>query len=190
MARPKGDSLTADEIVNRIISEMNLTTLDSLSMAEIAKCLGIKTPSLYSHFENLSDIKNQITLLGLRNMARDLEVSLQTPKENNDLKAFMKAYRKFAHLNPLLFNATQYGIRSRDPNVLKAAHRIVELAILALQEYRISQEYLIHAVRTLRSLLNGFINLELEGGFQRKENTDQSFTVLIDFTLSGLKAFK
>lgn len=190
MARPKGESLTVELIVNRIINEMEVETLEGLSMAEIAKDLGIKTPSLYSHFESLSDLKVQITLRALQELGRDLREVLGAHREKNDLVAFMKVYRRFGHQHPLLFNATQIGIRTRDPEVLKAAHQIVELAILALQEYRMSPAYIIHAVRTIRSLLNGFINLELEGGFQRKENTDQSFAALIDFTISGLKAFR
>lgn len=170
---------------------MNRSSLDSLSMAEIAQSLGIRTPSLYSHFASLQDLKDQLTLRALLLFQEDLKASLIQHQEKNALLAFMKAYRAFARKHPLLFNATQFGIRTQDPRIHAEAEKIVLLAIEALQSTcKISKPHLIDAVRTLRSLLNGFINLENEGGFQRKEKVDASFEALLKFTMAGLSAFE
>lgn len=189
MGRPKGSGLNTELILDRIEEELGDAKLSGLSMAEIAKSLKIKPPSLYSHFESLEDIKDKVTSRALRLLAEDLQAAIEEKSGRAKLMAFMTAYRKYAHQHPLLFDATQFGIKRENQFIMSEAHKIVLLAIESLEHWKISDAQIIHAVRIVRSLLNGFISLELQGGFQRTERPDSSFNELIKFVESGLKAF-
>lgn len=191
MARPTGNTLSPDAVLNLIEKKLGTTvSFNTLSMSEVAKCVGIKTPSLYSHFMGLQDLKDQVTLRGLTRLIECLQQELQRNKDKQKFRNFMQAYRIFGVQNPLLFEATQFGIRPEHDLIKQKAEEVVILAIKALDPWKIPSNKVIHSVRILRSLLNGFISLELQKGFRRKEDTEESFKELIHFAEKGLEAYR
>lgn len=188
MPRPKGNSLNAELILDQIVDQMKTDTLSSLSMASIAQMMKIKTPSLYSHFASLDDIKSSITLRSLNLLSEELQKAMEKKNGHEKLFSFMKRYRSFAHRYPLYFDAVQTGVRSDNAILMHKADEIVRLSTEALAGWQIPSSRLIHTVRIIRSLLNGFISLEQSGGFQRSERSEKSFEELLDFTERGLKS--
>jgi hypothetical protein len=55
-----------------------------------------------------------------------------------------------------------------------------------LAPYRLSEEEAIHAIRGLRSIVHGFLSLEVAGGFGMPVDLDASFHWLINLYIAGL----
>lgn len=186
MARPRGASLNTEIILDLIESVFSKLFLKDLTLAMISKELDIRPPSLYSHFKNLDDLKDQLTARALIKMKEHLEHDLSKNFKKNRLKTFMFSYRDFALENPLLFDSAQFGVRSDNSSLMELASEIVKISLEILNEKGITGEKAIHQIRILRSLLNGFIMIEKQQGFQRSERLDKTFLELIKFTEKGL----
>ncbi len=55
-----------------------------------------------------------------------------------------------------------------------------------LEAYDLRDEAALHAIRGLRSLLHGFVSLELAGGFGLPLDIDESFVRLVRIFIGGL----
>lgn len=190
MGRPsKQQSITADIILDRVEKSFSGLRWQDLSMGQVAKKLKIKPPSLYHHFDGIEDLRRQLTLRSLLQFHSYLESHLERSRDKDTLEIFATAYRNFAKSYPLQFDCAQFGISSQDADLAKAAEEIVHLAIESLSSYKIPKNRIIHAIRILRSSLNGFIELELNEGFQMTDDIDKTFTELLMFLKAGLKSY-
>jgi AcrR family transcriptional regulator len=190
MARPQGESFTSDKILKKIIKALNRHSFLDLTLAQVASLLNIKSPSLYNHFDGLEDLKSQIALIALNQFSDCLEASLQQGDCRGKLSAFMTSYREFALTKPFLFEAAQFGIQAKNKEVLQKAHSIAQMTEKALDAYQIPKAKQAHALRVIRSLLNGFIQIEQNRGFQRSEDPSQSFREMIEFAVTGLSSMR
>jgi len=68
------------------------------------------------------------------------------------------------------------------------AEELLELLLAAIQPYGFGPEDALHAIRALRSVLHGFVDLEIAGGFGLDLDRDESFRRLMETLLSGLHA--
>src|SRR5260370_1310026 len=66
------------------------------------------------------------------------------------------------------------------------ARQLVEAGWAVLAPYRLSEEVAIHAIRSLRSIVQGFISLEMAGGFRMPVDLDASFHWLINVFVAGV----
>src|SRR5438132_219974 len=71
--------------------------------------------------------------------------------------------------------------------VVEAAAKLVDVVRAVLAPYRLSEEDAIHAIRGLRSIVHGFISLEVGGGFGMPIDQDASFHWLINLYIAGLE---
>lgn len=186
MARPRGPALSSEIILDQIEITFKDLGINDLTISMISKLLDIKSPSLYSHFDGLEDIKDKLTERALLSMHAYLADAIERNKRKDKLKSFMFGYRDFARSYPLLFDCSQFGIRADNEHLMNLGNQIVNLSLGLLQERGISGENAIHKVRIVRSVLNGFILLEKQNGFQRNESPDKTFLELFKFTLKGI----
>ena len=75
---------------------------------------------------------------------------------------------------------------SGDPELQAIAQQLVDVIRAVLAPYRLSEEDAIHAIRGMRSLVHGFISLEVAGGFGMPVDQDASFHWLIKLFIAGL----
>lgn len=187
MSRPIGDSLNAEKILAQIIRAQRRRSFLMFTLTDAAGILRIKPPSIYNHFRGLGDLKNQISILALDQFEQALAPSLRFTHKRQALSSFMIAYRNFALENPFLFEAAQFGLMSKEKKILAKSHELARMSEKLMDAFSIPSDRRIHALRILRSLLGGFIQIELNKSFQLKEDPDQSFQSLIDFTITGLE---
>jgi hypothetical protein len=62
----------------------------------------------------------------------------------------------------------------------------VDVVRAILVPYKLSDEDAIHAIRGLRSIVQGFVSLEVTGGFGLPVDLDASFHWLINVFVAGL----
>ena len=82
--------------------------------------------------------------------------------------------------------STQQAPAADDQELQGVALQLVEVLQAVLAHYRLSQEESIHAIRSLRSIVHGFVSLEAAGGFGMPIDLDASFDWLIALFIAGL----
>jgi AcrR family transcriptional regulator len=163
--------------------------MESVTLANLADDLGVRTPSLYNHIAGLADLHKELALFALRDLATRVRDTLARTAESGGLFAFATAYRSYAQEHPGLYAAIARGAGPADDPALEAAStELVELALHVLPANLGSEDDRLHAVRGLRSLVHGFVSIEAIGGFGLALDTDESFSRAVATFAAGLRA--
>lgn len=163
--------------------------LDGLTMGVLAERLGVKTPSLYKHVDNIADLTHRIGVLAGHELADAIRDATQGRAGTDALAAAAQAMRTFVKDHPGRYAAGNAARPSgpEDP-LVPAAQRMLASLSAVLRGYRLDADQEIHALRMLRSMLHGFATLEASGGFMIDVDIDDSFTWMINLIDQGLKS--
>lgn len=191
MARRPG--LTRTRVVDAAAAIVDTEGLGGLTLAVLAKALGVRTPSLYNHVDGLDDLLGALRLRGLEGLERTLERSAVGRARGDAVRALARAYRAFAGEHPGLYALTlaapsgrgegsdEAGPAAADAAATAAvAGRLVEVVVSVLRGYGLEQDDALHATRALRASLHGFVALEAAGAFGLPLDLDVSFERLVD----------
>jgi hypothetical protein len=88
-------------------------------------------------------------------------------------------FRSYATAHPHLYELSTQA-RPDDDEYASAAFRVIEPVVAVLRGYDLDDTDAIHAARTLRSALHGFVSLDIIGGFGVDVDIDQSFDWLVE----------
>ncbi|WP_405780025.1 TetR/AcrR family transcriptional regulator [Streptomyces sp. NBC_00859] len=160
---------------------------DRMTMSQVARRLGVKDASLYSHVRSLEDLRGRVALLAADEKTIRIAEATAGRAGKDALVAFANAWREYAHTHPGRYTATQTQIRI-DPELAAAApgpRRAVELTYGMLRGYGLAEPDLTDAVRLLRSTFHGFVALEGAGGFAHARSPQDSWARTLD-ALHGL----
>src|SRR5258708_11479229 len=138
---------------------------EAATLAKVAAELGIRIPSLYNYIAGLPGLRREMALWGLQ-QATDLVRRAAVGKAGDDaVIAVAIAYRDFAHTHPGIYAAALRSAYPNEPEFVAVGQEIVDVIIAVLAHYGFQGDDAVHAVRVLRSVLHGFVDLELGGGF-------------------------
>ncbi|MFZ4298407.1 TetR/AcrR family transcriptional regulator [Streptomyces cinereoruber] len=155
---------------------------ERVTMAQVARRLGVKDASLYTHVRGLEDLRGRIALLAADEKTLRIAEATAGRAGKDALVAFADAWREYAHRHPGRYAATQSTVRI-DPETAANApgpRRAVELTYGMLRGYGLAEPDLTDAVRLLRSTFHGFVALEATGGFAHERTPQQSWTRALD----------
>jgi AcrR family transcriptional regulator len=155
---------------------------DRMTMARLARRLGVKDASLYAHVRGLEELRGRIALLAADEKTVRIAEATAGRSGRDALVAFADAWREYAHQHPGRYAATQAATRI-DPELAAQApgpRRAVELTHGVLSHYRLVEPELTDAVRLLRSTFHGFVALESTGGFAHRRSPDRSWERVVD----------
>ncbi|MEV4506314.1 TetR/AcrR family transcriptional regulator [Streptomyces klenkii] len=156
--------------------------LDQVTMSQVARRLGVKDASLYTHVRSLEDLRGRIALLAADEKTIRIAEATAGRAGKDALIAFANAWREYAHEHPGRYTATQTPIQI-DPALAAEApgpRRAVELTYGMLRGYGLAEPDLTDAVRLLRSTFHGFVALEAAGGFAHERSPQQSWIRALD----------
>ncbi len=165
-----------------------LGDIEKLTLAMVAEHFGVRLPSLYNYVAGLAELKHALALLGTNELTAAMQGAAVGLAGDAALTAVAHAYRDFARRYPGRYAAT---LRAPDPadQALQAATEVqLALMLRILQPYQLSNTDAIHGLRMFRSILHGFVSLELAGGFGIKLDHDESFRRLVQTALLGLRS--
>jgi AcrR family transcriptional regulator len=184
--RPKiGLELTT--ILEAAADLANQNGMHEVTLANLAKKLNIRPPSLYNHFDGLPGLRKKLAIYGLEKLYDDLAIAAIGVSGTEALLSISKAYIHFARKHPGLYEATLMAPDPEEVEVQQAGAKIVHLAVLVLQSFQLEGDFALHAVRGLRSILHGFSALEQKGGFKMELNLDESVEIVITAFMKGMK---
>lgn len=160
-----------------------------LSIGLVAERLGVKTPSLYKHVSSQADLAHRIAILAATELGDVIRDATQGRAGGDALAAAAQAMRTYVREHPGRYAAVN-SARPDGPDdpFIPASNRALGSLSAVLRGYHLDPVLEIHALRMLRSVLQGFATLEVVGGFQIDTDIDDSFTWMITFIDQGLQA--
>ena len=177
------DQASVVEAAVKLIDEEGI---EQLSLGRLAERLGVRTPSLYNHVAGLPGLKHDLTLYCLHDLLDLILRSTVGKSRAEAIFALANAYRAYAREAPGRYALTVQAPDPGDQEVQALAQQLVDVVRAVLAPYRLSEEEAIHAIRGLRSIVHGFISLEVVGGFAMPVDLDASFHWLINLFIAGL----
>jgi AcrR family transcriptional regulator len=176
------DHATVVEAAARLVDEEGI---EQLTLGRLAERLGVRTPSLYNHVAGLPGLKHDLALYCLRDVYDRVTRATIGKSRAEAIFAFADVYLAYARTTPGRYSLT-LAPDLDDQEVQMLAARLVAAAQAILAPYKLSAEDSIHAVRSMRSIVHGFIILEKSSGFRMPVDRDASFRWLITLFIEGL----
>lgn len=180
--------LDTEQVIQAAATLADQTGFNEVTLAGIAQSLGIRTPSLYNHITSLEGVRSRLAVLGTQALGKSMAQAAIGKAGKDAIVAACHAYRRFAKDHPGLYAATLRAPASDDTALIAAAEEIFVVMRAILAPYHLTGVAEMYTLRGLRSLVHGFVSLEMSGGFGLPVDLDKSFEVLIQqFILSLLK---
>jgi AcrR family transcriptional regulator len=163
---------------------------ENLTLAALAKRVGVNPSSLFKHFDGLADLRQALATKALNDHRAKLEESVMGKAGPDALRALAEQFRRQVRASP-----SQYTSIVRAPNPqadahIKAAKRLLAVYQAVSASYGLTGKDATDAIRLIRSGLNGFVTLESAEGFGLPQPTDESFDILISVLDDMLSAWR
>ncbi|NHC39035.1 TetR/AcrR family transcriptional regulator [Bacillus sp. MM2020_1] len=160
--------------------------VQEVTLASLAKKLGIRPPSLYNHFDGLTGLRKKLAIYGIDKLYEVMADAAIGVSGTEAVIAVSQAYVNFARKHPGIYEATLLAPDPEDVDVQRSGAKIVDLSVRVLQAYHLEGEQALHAVRGLRSILHGFSALEQKGGFKMALDLNESLLIILKAFLAGI----
>jgi AcrR family transcriptional regulator len=180
--------LTTEAVVDAAARLADAENLDQVTLVRLATELNIRPSSLFSHIAGLADLRRQLQLRGLREMAARAGRAAVGRAGADAVMALALAVRQFAHEHPGLYAASLPAPSAQDTELNAVAEQFVGTAFATVRQYGFEGEEAVHAVRGLFSTVHGFIMLERALTFGMPINPDESFRWLMRHYIASLDA--
>jgi len=177
------DRATVVEAAARLVDEEGI---EQLTLGRLAERLGVRTPSLYNHVAGLPGLKHDLALYCLHELLDGLTQATIGKSRAEAIFALANSYRDYARETPGRYALTLQAPGPGDQPLQAIAQQLVDVLRAVLAPYKLSEEDAIHAIRSLRSIVHGFVSLEVAGGFAMPVDLDASFHWLINIFIAGL----
>jgi len=172
--------LTHHRVVEQAAEVADEAGLDRLTLAAVAKRLGISLPGLYKHINSLDSLKRDLAVLGVRELTAAMSAAAVGRSGHDALHAMARAYRAYATAHPGRAAASIRAPTPTDTEHIAVAEAAVAEVVAVEHGEQDRDRDAIDAIRLLRVALHGFTTLEAAGGFGLPQSVDATFTRLID----------
>jgi AcrR family transcriptional regulator len=179
--------LTAERLAQAGAELADEEGFENVTVSGLARRAGVKAASLYAHIASSEELRVRIAVLALDELADRGDAAVAGRAGRDALFALANVYRDYAAEHPGRNAATRqpFGTDSTlDPEVartvLAAGARHARLARAIMRGYDLAEPEQTHAVRLMGSVFQGFVSLELGGGFSQSEPASaQSWTRIL-----------
>lgn len=180
--------LSSEDVVTAAAELADEAGYHELTMALLAKRLGIRTPSLYNHVEDLADLRHRIATRAMTELGDAVRDAMQGRAGLQALTALLTTIRAYVTDHPGRYAATIGAqFTGQDDPLLAASTRIIGSIAAVLRGYGIADTEMDHAIRTVRCTIHGFAALQAARAFQWSGDPDETFDWMIRFLDRGLR---
>lgn len=160
--------------------------IEMVTMANIARKLQIKSPSLYNHFSSLYEIKQEMAYKAQSLLVDYLNDQLKQTDLDKMLTEFVLAFYRFACEHPGYYEASIIALDSSLGQKALPSSELIDIIKKALHVYQLEEKALIHTIRGLRSILHGLIDLNKSGGFKLDVQIEETLIYTVNLLITGL----
>jgi AcrR family transcriptional regulator len=171
--------VTHERVVAEAAAVADEVGLERLTLAAIAKRLGVSQPSLYKHVGGLDALKRDLAVLGVRELTVALSAAAVGRAGSDALYAIADTYRDYAKQHPGRSAAALRAPAPDDTEHVAVSEAAAAVLVAVLDGYAIAGEDAIDAIRSLRTVMHGFVSLEAAGGFGLPQSVDATYARLI-----------
>jgi AcrR family transcriptional regulator len=182
--------LSPAAVVDVALAVVDEVGLEALTLAQVAQRAGVATPSLYKHVDGLQALRRAVRLRVLAELTDETRRQVTGRSGDVAVRAMANAYRDYTRRHPNRYALVETAASASDTQLYAAAEELVQVIFAVLRGYGLDGDELVHATRSLRALVGGFVRLESSGGFGRPQGVDQTFAYLVDLYLGGLAALR
>jgi AcrR family transcriptional regulator len=172
--------LTRERVITEAAVVADEVGLDRLTLAAVAKRLGVTLPGLYKHIDGLDGLMRDLALRGVRELTVAMAGAAVGRSGRDALYAIADAYREYAHAHPAVSAVSVRAPAPGDTEHADAGAAAVKILVAVLDGYGVVGEDAVHAIRAIRAVLHGFVTLEAADGFGLPQSVDVTFSRLID----------
>ena len=162
--RPARAGLTTDRVVLAAARLADSDGFDAVSVSALARHVGVRPASMYSHVAGSDDLRTRVALLALAELADRAADALAGRAGKDALVALADVYRDYAREHPGRYAATLLRL-DRETAAASAGPRHAAMARAVMIGYDVPEPDRTHAVRLLGSVVRGFVDLERAGAF-------------------------
>jgi AcrR family transcriptional regulator len=168
--------LTTDRVVEE--AEILADEGEPVTLAVLARRLGVQVPSLYKHVAGADDLQRLVSLRA-RIEFSDVLARATVGKSGADaVSALAVAYRDWATAHPGRYATTLRAPDPDDPADMAASSGAIQVIFDALAGYGLVDNDAIDATRLFRSTLHGWVTLVAAGAFALPD-MDRSFSRMV-----------
>lgn len=140
---------------------------EQVTVSELARRVGVKPASLYSHLRGSEDLRGRISVLALTELGERLSLALAGRSRRDALDALVAVMRSYAQDHSGRWEATQ--VRITTPAAGPVGAKVAALMVGITIGYALPTREQTHAVRLVGSTVNGFIRLQANGSFDHSD---------------------
>ena len=174
--------LTRDAVVAIAIDLIDAGETPTLT--SVAERAGVRTPSLYKHVRSLAELQSMVHERLLAEFARALDEAIGSAQGADAVRAGLDGIRSFAHTNPERYVSLPTQPLD-DPRLEPIARNLTARLADAITTGHPESSSGIHTLRLMRSFADGWIRLELAGGFGEPVDIDDSWTRAVELIASA-----
>lgn len=178
------DKTTIIEVAANMADEKGIA---NVSLKVLASELGVKSPSLYKHFNGgLDELNKELMLYAWRSLDSKITKAAIGKAKDDAIVAICYAYRDFAAEHKGLFEAMQWYNMYQSEEHLQATQGTVAVFFQVLDAYDLDEEQKVHIVRMFRGFLHGFSSIESHGGYGNPLSINDSFDFALKTIMNGI----
>ena len=161
--------------------------IQAITLTRVAHELGVRQPALYRHVDGYDALIRTLGLRGREILGARLAHAAIGVSGDEAVRAVGRAWRDVVAEHPGLYAATDRHPCAGDVELEAAVERIVAEIAQSLASFDLDDTDRVHAARSLRSALHGFVHLESGDGHPHPEDLDDSFDELLTLLIAGVR---
>ena len=178
--------LDKDIILKTAVDLADAEGIANVTLKALAEKLGVKPPSLYKHINGLEELNKALMLYGWKSLEKKVTRAAVGKSKEDAIRAIFYAYRDYVKEHPGVFEAMQWYNMYQSEENLQATEEIVAVLFQVLSAYDLQEEQKVHIVRMFRVFLQGFLMVEIHGGFGNPASITESFDFSLEILLNGI----
>lgn len=179
--------LDKDIILKTAVDLTDAEGIANVTLKALAEKLGVKPPSLYKHINGLEELNKALMLYGWKSLEKKVTRAAVGKSKEDAIRAIFYAYRDYVKEHPGVFEAMQWYNMYQSEENLQATEEIVAVLFQVLSAYDLQEEQKVHIVRMFRVFLQGFLMVEIHGGFGNPVSITESFDFSLEILLNGIE---
>lgn len=156
--------LDRESVIRRAETLVDELGLDEVTMTVLAKTLGTKVSSLYNHVDGLEDLRAEIQVRAMKDLATTMRSRAMGRSGAEGLQDLARAFLAYARAHPHRYAAMTRPIMNRE-KFFAASAEAVEAAAAMVGSTGLSADESLASQMALFSALHGFASLETSGFF-------------------------
>lgn len=160
--------------------------LNNVSLKSVAETLGIKTPSLYNHVENLDDLLRQVAHMGMKEMNDRMYQAAIGSIGENAIKKVGIEYLSYMIEHPGIYETIQWATWHGTEETGKIFSSYEELIGKLILSCDIQAKYIDEVTNLITGFLHGYTTLQLRYAFSNPEKVKQQISDGLGVVLKGI----